>query len=575
MSSSLVKMAETAKRTAGVVKGSNGLLAQSYDEVRGKIRSVEEAIGKSRSVNHIRELRTELMQLQHMARQAPGNLERGGGWLGGLVRQALPVLGVAGALSLAGGTVQAARHHDSVSRAINFATNGQGGAAITSVKSINDRLGLSNDAGLEGFRTLSGSVRSLNIPLKETLRIYESVGMAAAAMGVDAESQKGIFLALGQIASKGTVSAEELRGQIGERLPGAFGIAAKAMGMTEAELDKMMQRGELMSKDFLPRFATELQKTFGEGAVAAASGANAIFNRFDNTLFDLSLTFGEILLPAVTAIMQGFIGLVGWVRENANWLQPLAVSLLAAAGAYGAFTLAMNAGALATMVMSGAMKLLNLVMSLNPIGAVIAAIAALVAGVLYAWNNFEGFRKFLFGLWESFKQVFSNIGSFFKMIFEPIFEAIDAIKAGEWGKAAAATGKLLYNLSPVGLAINAFQFASGGGFTKGVKEAWQAGSLKGAQSFAQSQKEKSAESVAATPSGASFAPNMAGTGGSDADGTARGIAGGGPRVININGVKFTDKVEIHSTTMREGADELQRIFEEMFLRVLNSGARVQ
>lgn len=56
---------------------------------------------------------------------------------------------------------------------------------------------------------------------------------------------------------------------------------------------------------------------------------------------------------------------------------------------------------------------------------------------------------------------------------------------------------------------------------------------------------------------------------------SKGITGGGPRVININGVKFTDKVEIHANTMNEGFEEAERKLEEMFLRILNSGASVQ
>ena len=45
--------------------------------------------------------------------------------------------------------------------------------------------------------------------------------------------------------SKGKVQAEELRGQLGERLPSAFQLAAKAMGMTTAQLDKFMADGKL------------------------------------------------------------------------------------------------------------------------------------------------------------------------------------------------------------------------------------------------------------------------------------------------------------------------------------------
>ena len=54
----------------------------------------------------------------------------------------------------------------------------------------------------------------------------------------------GAFLALGQMISKGKVQAEELRGQLGKRLPGAFQLAAKAMGMTTAALDKFMADGK-------------------------------------------------------------------------------------------------------------------------------------------------------------------------------------------------------------------------------------------------------------------------------------------------------------------------------------------
>jgi tape measure domain-containing protein len=53
------------------------------------------------------------------------------------------------------------------------------------------------------------------------------------------------------------------------------------------------------------------------------------------------------------------------------------------------------------------------------------------------------------------------------------------------------------------------------------------------------------------------------------------ITGGGPRVINIHGVKFCDKVELHAATVKESASELENVFNDMFLRVLNSGASVQ
>lgn len=59
------------------------------------------------------------------------------------------------------------------------------------------------------------------------------------------------------------------------------------------------------------------------------------------------------------------------------------------------------------------------------------------------------------------------------------------------------------------------------------------------------------------------------------DSVASAITGGGPRVININGVKFMDKLELHTATFGEGVDSMQEALENMFLRLLNSGASVQ
>jgi len=62
---------------------------------------------------------------------------------------------------------------------------------------------------------------------------------------------------------------------------------------------------------------------------------------------------------------------------------------------------------------------------------------------------------------------------------------------------------------------------------------------------------------------------------SQANKTAGDITSGGPRVININGVKFTDKIELHILSAKEGLNELESHLQEMFLRILNSGAALQ
>jgi hypothetical protein len=93
--------------------------------------------------------------------------------------------------------------------------------------------------------------------------------------------------------SKGTVSAEELRGQLGERLPGAFNLAAKAMGVTTAELGKMLENGEIMAGDLLPKLALELNKTFGDKITGNVDSLQASTNRLSNT-FTTAINNGHI-----------------------------------------------------------------------------------------------------------------------------------------------------------------------------------------------------------------------------------------------------------------------------------------
>ena len=148
-----------------------------------------------------------------------------------------------------------------------------------------DRLGLSLETAGDDFGTLSASANGTTLAGQGVRDIFTSVAEASSVLKLSADQTSGAVLAISQIMSKGTVQAEELRGQLGERLPGAFQIAARAMGKTTAELGKMLEMGEVTAEDFLPKFAAAMRKTYAKQVPDAVNSAQASINRFQNTMF--------------------------------------------------------------------------------------------------------------------------------------------------------------------------------------------------------------------------------------------------------------------------------------------------
>lgn len=134
--------------------------------------------------------------------------------------------------------------------------------------------------------------------------IFKAVTNAGAALQLSTEQVNGTFIALGQMISKGKVQAEELRGQLGERLPGAFQAAAKAMGMTTAELDKFMADGKLTAEDLLPKLAQVLEEKYAKAAENAANTAQGAINRMSTewTFFKANIMDSGPMISVINAV---------------------------------------------------------------------------------------------------------------------------------------------------------------------------------------------------------------------------------------------------------------------------------
>lgn len=164
------------------------------------------------------------------------------------------------------------------------------GESLEFLRRIAKEYGQDQNVLTMSFAKFSAAARGCGIELEQVKSIYESLTRAAGAYHLSADQTQSVMLAVEQMFSKGKVSAEELRRQLGNSLPNAFNMMAKAAGEagitlngTAAELDKAMRAGQVMASEVMPYFARELDK--------ATQGANfdslqSSLNRLSNSWYD-------------------------------------------------------------------------------------------------------------------------------------------------------------------------------------------------------------------------------------------------------------------------------------------------
>lgn len=205
-------------------------------------------------------------------------------------------------ISFGNDAVRVAAKTESLNNAIRFASGPDGAKNLEYLNKLSRDLGLNLMATTEGFKTFSGALIGSKFEGQAVRDIYTKIAYGITTMGLSSDDAKGAMIALGQMVSKGTVSAEELRGQLGERLPGAFQIAARAMGVTTKELGDMLKKGEVVTDVFLPKFADEMEKTFKGGVEASANSMQANLNRIENKIHSFTEGVGSLMMPFIMTL---------------------------------------------------------------------------------------------------------------------------------------------------------------------------------------------------------------------------------------------------------------------------------
>ena len=204
-----------------------------------------------------------------------GNILKGGGVLFAL--STLKNL----AVNLVKSVFDLAKQFDSLRFALERTSSSLSEAKMNSafMLQLSSDLGLSLIATTTRFIKFSAAARNSGLAMKDVQKIFGTMAKAGSVLGLRTDELSGVFLALEQMLSKGKVTTEELRRQLGERLPGAFGIMAASLGVTLPKLDEMLKKGELLSADVLPGFARAVELAFGLDTVDKVDTLTASQNR--------------------------------------------------------------------------------------------------------------------------------------------------------------------------------------------------------------------------------------------------------------------------------------------------------
>lgn len=194
---------------------------------------------------------------------------------------------------------------ENISAAMTAATGSADLAAesYAFVRAESDRLGISLPKSAREFSKLAAAAKNSALEGAGVREIFSGAAEAVTTLRLSSDDAAGVFRALSQVISKGKVQAEELRLQLGDRIPGAVRIMAQALNVTTKELDTMLAQGKVGVEALVP-FIRELKDEVAAGLGGAVTGTQAKFARLQNTLFEVKNEIASGLIDQVGDLAQ-------------------------------------------------------------------------------------------------------------------------------------------------------------------------------------------------------------------------------------------------------------------------------
>lgn len=290
------------RQNADLHARANSKLAGAYENLSARVKIAEKnylniiARGKTAEQTqrqYNRELRNAQNEFERLnkkvleADKAVGRWNRTGERSIGFLSNLAGAFGVVGGVTLFATMTRDVYQNVKVMNSLDQALKAVTGTAedhaaqMQFIIQISQSYGLALNETMQQYTRFYASAKE-KLSNSELQELFENIARSGAVMGLSIEQQEGAFRALEQMLSKGNVQAEEIRGQLSERLPGAFNILARSMGVTTSELNKLLKEGKVIADEVLPKFAREYAKAVGADRVKEVETLVAAQNRLSN-----------------------------------------------------------------------------------------------------------------------------------------------------------------------------------------------------------------------------------------------------------------------------------------------------
>jgi tape measure domain-containing protein len=280
------------------------------------------------------------------------------------------------------------------------------GTTMERVINFANQFGQSLEQVIPAYSKFAASARLAGVSLADQTLLFEGAIKAAAALRLPEEGIQRIFLAFEQMAAKGTVATEEIKRQLGDVIPGAVELGAKAMGMSIGNFMKALKDQEIKFSEFAPKFGKLWNEIFGEAAARGAQSTQAAMVKLGNTWLifnrklDETIRFSTLFKAVLGEVTKFLNNLTNNLNETIAKFAAWAAAIGTLLGIMTAYRLVVWAIASATMFwrtaqigLNAALATGNVLALLGPYGKLAAVLVSIAVAAGIAKHEYAAFLR--------------------------------------------------------------------------------------------------------------------------------------------------------------------------------------